>query len=288
MDADSFNKLAARFASDHGREDVKALYDGIISRRELAPVRSDPSTAVALLQNYDMIGLSLGRAAQALDVILGEVPTEARPGDLLSDNLTQRRITDLLEHLEGSFSTTAYVANPDNVLSAIRSALAAEASKPEEDRRPFHPVVLSWAHRLRERPDFPEMLQGSINRFSFREWVMIAVWAAENFPVIAIDPEEVTEPIPVARFAYFGIDESVYGPDVSFPLDMYLELQDLIDEYRQGEFAPETVEDELASFAEPGAETTARPYAPEDDLGIALDGEAEEDLDPDEDSGEAL
>ena len=285
MDSESFNKLATRFAASYGKQDVKALYDNIIGKRDLAPVRDDPATAVALLQNYDMIGLSTGRAAQALDVILGEIPDASRPGDVLADNLTQRRINDLLEHLDGAFSTAAYVANVENVLATIRSVLAAEARKPEEDRRPFHPVILSWAYRLRERPDYAEILAGDINRFPFRDWLLIAIWAVENFPLIAIDPEEVTEPIPVARFVYFGIDESAFGPEFSYPMDLFLELQELIEAYRQGEFRPETVEDQIG-YGDSGAGQESRPISPEEDLGIDLDGEAEEDLEQDDDSGE--
>jgi hypothetical protein len=281
MDSDSFNKLATRFASSYGQGDIKSLYDAIISRKDLSPVRDDPSTAVALLQNYDLIGLSTGRAAQALDVILGEVPDAERPGDVLADNLTQGRINDLLEHLEGSFSTSAYVANVENVLGAIRASIASEAHRPEESRQPFLPRILSWAYRLKERPDFGEILRGAINRYSFRDWLMVAVWAAENFPSVDVDVEDATEPIPVGRFAYFGIDESAFGSGASFPMDLFLTLQDLVDAYRRGEFRPETVEDELerGEFAPPEDEA---PGAGEDDLGIDLDGEGEEELEPDD------
>jgi hypothetical protein len=291
MDSEDFNKLATRFASAYGHQDVKKLYDDIISKKALAPVRDDPSTAVALLQNYDLIGLSTGRAAQALEVILGEVPDASRPGDVLADNLTQRRINELLEHMDGGFSTSAYVANVENILGAVRSALAAEARKPEADRRPFHPVVLSWAYRLKERPDFGDILQGTINRFTFRDWLLLAIWAAENFPVIDIETEDATEPIPVARFSYFGIDESAFGSEASFPLDLFFTLQDLIDAYRQGEFSPETVEDQVAYGDNP---PDAGEYAvsSEDDLGIGLDEDAEEDpeleSDSDDDTGEGF
>ncbi len=289
MDPDSFDKIAKRFASTYGHQDVKSIYDNIISKKDLAPIRDDPSTAVALLQNYDLIGLSTGRAAQALEVILGEVPDSNRPGDVLADNLTQQRINELLEHMDGAFSTSAYVANVDNVLGAIRSGLAVDARKPEADRRPFHPVVLSWAYRLKERPDYAEILQGTINRFTFRDWLLVAIWAVENFPVIDIEAEDATEPIPVARFSYFGIDESAFGSDTSFPIDLFFLLQDLIEAYRQGEFSPETVEDEV-NYGDHPADGSEFAISSEDDLGIGFDDDSEEDidLDPDldDDSGE--
>lgn len=285
MDSDSFDKLATRFAAGYGRENIKSLYDNIISRKELAPVRDDPSTAVALLQNYDLIGLSTGRAAQALDVILGELPDEARPGDVLSDNLTQGRINELLEHLDGTFSMAAYVANVESVLGAIRAAIAAEAGKPEDARRPLHPTILSWAYRLKERPDYGEILEGAINRYTFRDWLIVSIWAAENYPVIDIDTEDVTEPIPVARFIYFGIDESAFGPAFSFPMDLFYDLQELIEAWRQGEFRPETVEDEYG-HADAGAAGAGAGGFAEDDLGIDLDGENEEDLELDDESGD--
>ncbi len=289
MDSDSFDKLARRFATNYGHEDVKVLYNNIISKKDLAPVRDDPSTAVALLQNYDLIGLSPGRAAQALEVILGEVPDASRPGDVLADNLTQPRINELLEHMDGAFSTSAYVANVENVLGAIRSALAADARKPEADRRPFHPIVLSWAYRLKERPDYAEILQGAINRFNFRDWLLLAIWAVENYPLINIEAEDATEPIPVARFTYFGVDESAFGSGMSFPLDLFFALQDLIEAYKQGEFSPETVEDQV-SYGESPQEGSEFSMTSEEDLGIGFDDESEEDidLDPDleDDSGE--
>ncbi|HEY5996050.1 MAG TPA: hypothetical protein VIU29_03475 [Candidatus Deferrimicrobiaceae bacterium] len=285
MDSDSFDKLATRFAAGYGRENIKSLYDNIISRKELAPVRDDPSTAVALLQNYDLIGLSTGRAAQALDIILGEVPDKSRPGDVLADNLTQARINELLEHMDGTFSNATYVANVENILAAVRDSLAAEARRPEDARRPFHPAILSWAYRLKERPDFSEILQGSINRFTFRDWLILAIWAAENFPVIDIETEDATEPIPVARFIYFGLDESAFGSDFSFPMDLFYHLQDLIEGWRQGEFRPETIEDEYG-HAEAATDEAGTGGFAEDDLGIDLDGENEEDLEPDEESGD--
>ncbi|HEY3489845.1 MAG TPA: hypothetical protein VGK27_06965 [Candidatus Deferrimicrobiaceae bacterium] len=285
MDQDSFNKLATRFAASYGQGDVKTIYDDIISKKALAPVHDDPSTAIALLQNYDLIGLETGRAAQALDIILGEIADKENPGDVLADNLTQHRINELLGHLDGGFSMGAYVANVENVLGAIRAALAMDARKPDDDRRPFHPIILSWAYRLKERPDYSEILQGAINRFTFKEWLLIAIWAAENHPLIDIDPEDATEPIPVARFAYFGIDESAFGPDRSFPLDMFFELQDLIEAYRQGEFALETVEDAILYDGEPPA-TAAEALSGEEELGLDLDGEGEEDFDIDDESGD--
>lgn len=286
MDGDAFDKLATRFASAHGKESVKELYDNVISGKDLAPVRDDPSTAVALLQSYDLIGLSTGRAAQALDVILGEIPDASRPGDVLADNLTPGRINELLRHMDGVFSTSAYVANVGNVVSAIQSAIAAEAGKPAEERRPIHPIVLSWAQRLKERPDYLEILGSAINRFTFRDWLLISIWAAENFPSVDIDVEESNEPIPVGRFAHFGIDESAFGTGVAFPLDLFLDLQDLIDAYRQGEFAPETVEDEMGTGGGTAA-SGAYGDSVEEDLGIDLDGDPEEDLElDDEESGE--
>lgn len=285
MDSDSFNKLATRFAASHGSESIKSLYDDIITGKSLAPIRDDPSTAVALLQNYDLIGLSTGRAAQALDVILGELPDRSRPGDVLADNLTQGRINELLEHMDGSFSTAAYVANVENILGAIRDTLAAEARKPEDARRPFHPAILSWAYRLKERPDFAEILQGTINRYTFRDWLIVAIWAVENYPVIDIDTEDATEPIPIARFIYFGIDESAFGSDFSFPMDLFYHLQDLIESWRQGEFRPETIEDEYG-HAEPSIGEAVTGGFADDDLGIDLDGENGEDLEPDDESGD--
>lgn len=286
MDGERFDRIAKRFAAAHGKADVKELYDNIISGKDLAPVRNDPSTAVALLQNYDLIGLSTGRAAQALDVILGEIPDERRPGDLLADNLTRPRINELLRHMDGVFSTSVYVANPEDVVAAIQASIAVEAGKPEEDRRPLHPVVLSWAYRLKDRPDYGEILRMPINRHTFRDWVMVSIWSAENRPAIDIDAEDVTEPIPVARFAYFGIDESAFGTGVSYPMDLFLDLQDLVAAYRMGEFEPETVEDHLA--AEGGVSTPAGiagGEGGEEDLGLDLEADPDDPLGLDEEEG---
>jgi hypothetical protein len=129
----------------------------------LSIIKNQPQLALACIQNMDALSLSNASAAKVLDAVIGE-QHDSDGKVLLREHLTQHRLRELLVAQGDLASTAALIADVDTVALAV-----AETAVEDIDS------LRRWAYKLKDRPDYDELLKVVINERSFLEWIVVAV-----------------------------------------------------------------------------------------------------------------
>ncbi|MFH1315451.1 MAG: hypothetical protein ABIH67_03585 [Candidatus Uhrbacteria bacterium] len=181
---DQGNRRSLQLSADSSREQVAAVFSAALhgSAQEQggarALIRANPETALKALNQPSAVRLTLRGAADIMDIsISGEVDRD-RASALITEHVLAETRTQLLQEGGDLYMAAASVLPLDDVLTAIlsevRDDLLTERRNILGHRQNPHDgmnsevmlTLLSWAMKLKDRPDFEEFLNTPVDGYA--------------------------------------------------------------------------------------------------------------------------
>jgi len=181
---DQDNSRSLQLSADSSREQVAAVFSAALhgSGQEhdqaRALIRSNPATALKALNQPSAVRLTTRGAADIMDLSISGEADRDQASALITEHVLAQTRTQLLQEGGDLYMAAASVLPLDDVLTAVlsevqvdllteRRSILGVKQKPHEGMNPTVMLTLiSWAMKLKDRPDFEDFLNTSVNGYT--------------------------------------------------------------------------------------------------------------------------
>jgi hypothetical protein len=136
---------------------IKQLFGATkkVRNTALALIRNNPGTALATVADFSGNELSIAARAKAFDEIIGEVETPEQAQKLVEEHLHPDLVSEFLAVRGGLPSAAGHNLNRQTLIAALLHDVNSYGNGAQGAAL----IVLSWAHSLKDRDDWPDFLE---------------------------------------------------------------------------------------------------------------------------------
>ena len=155
---------------------------GEIQTNALITIQENPKQAIALLQNYEELGLTPRGSSKVLDLIVEQFKDSDEATQLMQEHLTPESIAQIISASSDLPSSAVIVAPQDSVIQAMMADVGGSI---EESPMLSILMIRAWALKLIDRDDYQEILERYLGARKIKEYIVLAL--AHEFDSITTD-----------------------------------------------------------------------------------------------------